>query len=207
MSNQPRLGFTPVQGSQWGTRRYTVASAYAPSNSCPGIAAGEVVKRVADGTIAIQNVGDTGNLLGVVASVTYLASDGRKIYNGVLPTGYTYTGDADVINPFAPIIEVWDNPNIEYMAQLLADSGTPLTEFAKNFSNMELTATSSTSVDTYYKRSLRALSGTDATTATLPFRLVEILRNPAQDYSATSYLRVKCVMNVGAHPFYNSTGL
>lgn len=207
MANQARLGFSPVNGSGQ-PRKYTVASGYTPSNSCPGIAPGEIVKIVAaDSTVAIQNVGDTGAVLGVVAAVSYIGTDGRRVYGGYIPAGHTYTGDVDVINPLAPYVWVWDQPDLDYMAALAVDSGTAQTEFQKVGANMELTATSSTSVDTVYKRSLRALSGTAATTATLPFRIMEISRGPAQDYGATSYLRVKCTLNAGFHAFYQATGV
>lgn len=207
MANQARLGFTPASGNG-SPRRYTVASGYTPSNSCPGIAPGEVVKIVAaDSTIAILNVGDTGVGLGIVASVSYIGTDGKRQYGGYIPAGHTFTGDADVINPLAPIVEVWDQPDLDYFASMAVDSGTALTEFQKVGANMELTATSSTSVDTVYKRSLRALSGTAATTATLPFRLLEIIRSPAQDYGAASYLRCRVTWNAGFHAFYQSTGV
>ena len=208
MSNQARFGFTPVQGPMSNPRKYTLASAYAPGNSCVGVAPGDVVKGLTDGTVALYEVGDGANvLLGVIAAVSYVGTDGRRVYGGYVPAGHTYTGDADVINPLAPWILVWDQPNTEFIASLTTDSGTALTEFQKNMSNMEVSATSSTSVDTYYKRSKRTLTGTAATTNTLPFRVTEILRSPSQDYAAASNLRVKCVMNAGLHPFYNPLGL
>ncbi len=212
MANQPRLGFIPSgSNGRAQTRRYTVATATTYANSMVGLAPGEVVKIVADGTILPYQVGDfssapPANLpLGVVASVSYKDTTGIRQYGGYIPTGLTYTGDNSVLNPNAPVIEVWDDPGIEYLAALLVDSGTSLTEFQKNFSNMECTATSSTSVDTIFRRSLRSLSGTAATTG--PFRVLEILRSPAQDYSATSYLRVKCMLNAAFNPFFQSTGV
>jgi hypothetical protein len=171
-----------------------------------GLAPGELVKQVNDGTVLPYQVGDT-TILGVVASVTYKDTNGVKTFGGYLPTGTTYLGDNSILNPNAPVIEVWDDPTIEYIAEMLVDSGTALTEFQKVFANMEATATSSTSIDTFYKRSLRSLSGTATTTATLPFRIMEIIRSPAQDYSATSNLRVKVQINSGFHPFYQTTGI
>jgi hypothetical protein len=207
MANLPQLGFSPVGTSGRGaTRKYTLASGYAPSNGCLGVAPGEVVKVVANNTVAIFNNGDTSGLLGVVASVSYVDPTGVRQFGGYVPTGTTYTGDADVINKFAPYIEVWDDPEMEYLACLNTASATVLTNFQLGFGNMDVTATSATSVDTIYKRSLRSLTGTKASTATLPFRILEVLRSPQQDYTA-NFLQVKCCIHVGFHAFYNATGI
>lgn len=201
MANFLQLGFTPVGSTTRAqARKYTVASAYAPSNSLPGIAVGEVVKPVNDGTIAVANAGDA-TILGVVAAVSYVDSTGTRQYGGYLPTGHTYSGDADILNPRAPWILVWDDPGIEYLAALVTASSTILTNFQLQFNTMDLSATSSTTMDTVYKRSLRTLDGTGATGAA-QFKINEILRSPAQDYAA-NHLQVKCMINEGVHGFFD----
>lgn len=210
MANQQRLGFWPVQSPyRFGLRKYTVVSGLTTGGGFPGIAPGEVVTPQADGTIIPYAAGGGARVLGIVASVVYKDATGVKVYGGYLPDAYAYTGAQSILNPNAPIIEVWDDPNIEYMAQFATDSGTPATEFNKVFTNMDVSSTASaTAVDTIFKRSNRTLTGTDGgTTATLPFRVLEIIRSPQQDYSATSFLRCKCVINAGVHPFTNTTGI
>ena len=208
MANQARLGFTPCGSNGRGQpRRYTLASGYAPINGCLGVAPGEVVSTVATGDGKVIIAAPTSVIVGVVASVSYKDATGVRVYGGYVPSGTTYTGDASVLNPNAPIIEVWDDPGMEYIASALVDSGTALTEYAKVFANMDISATSATTVDTVFRRSLRTLTGTENTTATFPFRVLEMLRSPSQDYAATSYLRFKVGINAGMHAFFQSTGV
>jgi hypothetical protein len=208
MANQARLGFYPV-GSQTRAqpRRYTLASGYAPINGCLGVAPGEVVSVAAAGNGQVIIAAPTSAILGVVASVSYKDASGVRVFGGYVPTGTTYTGDSSVLNPNAPIIEVWDDPGIEYIGTCLVNSGTPLTEQQKVFANMDLSATSALTVDTVYKRSLRTLTGTENTTATFPFRVLAMVQGPAQDYSATSYLKFKVMINNGFHSFFQATGV
>ena len=208
MANQPRLGFIPCgSGGRAQTRRYTLASGYAPINSCAGVAPGEVVSVAAAGNGQVIIAAPGSTILGVVASVSYKDATGVRVYGGYVPTGTTYTGDSSTLNPNAPIIEVWDDPLMEYLACALVDSGTALTEYQKTFANMDLSATSSTSVDTNFRRSLRTLTGTENTTNTFPFRVLEMLRSPSQDYTATSYLRFRVGINNGYQPVFQSTGV
>ena len=206
MANQARFGFWPVQSQyRFQTRKYTVATAQTFANGQLGLAPGEPVAPVSDGTILPYQVGGT-RILGVVASVVYKDSTGVKVYGGYLPTAYAYTGAQSILNPNAPIIEVFDDPNIEFIAEFATSAGT-VADFNTIFGNMECSATSATSVDTIFKRSLRTLTGSEAVTATLPFRVLEVLRSPSQDFAATSNLRVKCMMNASVHPFTNTTGI
>ncbi len=201
MANQLRAGAIP-SGSQTRaqTRRYTLASGFTLQNSCPGIAVGEFVKPVSDGTVIIAETTDV-TILGVVASIKYKNADGSYAY-GYIPAGYTYTGDADVLNPNAPIIEVWDDPGIEYLIPLHTASATALTNFQLTFNTCDLSATSSASVDTIYKRSLRTAIAT-AQTGSAQLKILELLRSPSQDYTADN-LRAKVMINEGVHAFLQS---
>jgi hypothetical protein len=209
MANQARYGFIPVQASsqRFQPRKYVLASGYAPINSQVGVAPGEVVSVAAAGNGQVIVCPPGGQVLGVVASVTYKDTNGVRVYGGYVPSGTTYTGDSATYNVNAAYVWVWDDPAMEYLAEAIVDSGTPLTEYQKVFANMDLSATSSTSVDTFYKRSLRTLTGTEATTNTFPFRVTELLRSPSQDFSATSNLRFKVQINNGFHPYYQATGV
>jgi len=188
MANQLRGGFQPVGGNRVQARKYCVASGFSLQNSCVGIAPGDVVKRVSDGTVILAETTDT-SILGVVRSVSYLGSDGKRIYGGYVPAGTTYTGDADVLNPNAIIVHVWDDLDTEYEAYMATASATVLTNFQLTGNSADITATSSTSVDTVYKRSLRGVLGTGQT-GSANVEILEILRSPVQDY-ASAYLRLK----------------
>lgn len=188
MANQLRGGFTPVGGNRARPVKYVVASGFSLQNSCVGIAPGEVVKRVSDGTVNIAETTDAV-VLGVVADVSYLGSDGRRIYGGYVPAGTTYAGDADVLNPSAIVVHVWTDLDIEYETYLATASATVLTNFQLINNSADITATSSTSVDTVYKRSLRGVLGTGQT-GSAQVQILEILRSPSQDY-ASANLRVK----------------
>lgn len=208
MANTAHLGFTPVGSvTRAQARKYTLASGYAPINSCPGVAVGEVVSVAAAGNGQVIIAAPTTTILGVVAAVSYVNTEGVRVYGGYIPSGHTFTGDSSVLNPRAPYVWVWDDPGIEYIGACAANSGTPLTEYQKVFANMDLSATSATTVDTIYKRSLRTLTGTENTTAGFPFRVLEMLRAPYQDYSGTTYLRFKVGINAGFHSFFQATGV
>jgi|SRR6185312_6633482 len=188
MANLLRGGFSPVGGNRARPVKYVVASGFSLSNSCVGMAPGDVVKRVSDGTVVLADSADT-SLLGVIAAVSYLDASGRRVYGGYVPAGTTYTGDADVINPNAIYCHVWTDLDIEYETYLSTASSTVLTNFQLINNSADITATSSTSVDTVYKRSLRGVIGTGQTGAA-NVQILEILRNPAQDY-ASANMRVK----------------
>jgi hypothetical protein len=208
MANLLQGGFAPA-GNQTRVqvRKYVIASGQTLNNSCVGFAVGDPVVRLANNTVTLLETGATTTpILGIIAAVTYRDTTGVRQYGGYIPAGTTYTGDADVINPFAAYVWVWDDPGTEFLAPMITASATTLTNFQTGFKNMDVTATSATSVDTVYKRSLRGLTGTAATTNTLPFRVLEIMRGPQQDYTANNVL-VRCMMNAGAHPFFQATGL
>lgn len=206
MANVPRRGFHPIDSARFKPRIFSVASAYAPANSCIGIAKGEVVELVTAGTLEIVDAGaaDSGLLHGVVKSVSYIAADGSRVYGGVLPTGYTFTGNANVNNPLAPLIEVWVDPDIEYMACVVTGT-TDALAYAGVGANMDLSATSSTSVSAAYRESLRTLDATFVA-GTAQFRITDIVRDPAQDITAAMY-RVKCMFNEGFHPYFSAAGI
>jgi len=194
MSNLLRGGFRVLNAEGARSTRRTVASGFSLQNSCPGIAPGEMVKAVSDGTVIIAEAGDT-TLLGVVKSVSYVGTDGRRIYNAMLPAGYTYAGGAHIMNPLAPIIEVWEGPGLVYEGCMDASVADVLTRFQQGFNTTDLTATSATSVDSVFKTSLRTLNNSVQTGAA-NVRILEIVQAPDQDYSA-QYCRVKFTINEG----------
>lgn len=208
MANNLRGGFRLIEGNQGAVkcRKVSVASAYAPANSCPGIAVGEVVEFVTAGTVEIVDAGaaDSGLLWGIVRSVSFIGGDGRRVYGGVLPTGHTYTGNANISNPLAPIIEVICDPIAEYEA-CVAVGTTNALAYAGVGANMDLSATSATSVSTAYRESLRTLDGTFVA-ATAQFRILEILRDPINDVTGANY-RVRVGINEGSDRYLSLAGI
>ncbi len=188
MANQLRGGFRPCGGNRSQPVKRVAASGFTLSNSCVGIAPGDVVKRVSDGTVVLADSTDT-SILGVVAAVVYKDSTLRNVYGGYVPAGTTYTGDADVLNPNAIKIYVWEDLDMEYETYLSTASGTALTNFQLTFNSADITATSSTSVDTIYKRSLRGVIGTGQT-GSANVSILDLIREPGQDFTSAN-LRVK----------------
>jgi hypothetical protein len=202
--NPVKLGFRPIGGDRIEPRPYSVASGYSPSNSHPGIAPGEVVKLVTAGTVQVADAGDT-TLLGVVAAVKYRDTAGNIVSGSYIAAGYTFSGQpAAKINPLAPVIYVWDQPNMEYIANV-ATTTTLATFVAGVGANMDLNATSSTGVDTVFARSKRQLDGTFVA-GTANFRILELIREPAQDFTVAN-IRVRCMINEGSHVLMSGAGI
>jgi hypothetical protein len=204
MANVIRKGFHPVAGNRMEPRRYTVASGYTPANSHPGIAPGEVVTAVTAGTIEVTAAAAT-TILGIVASVSYKDTNGNRVTAGYLPAGYTYSGDAVITNPNAPIIMVWDQPDMEYIANVGGAASTLALHGAGTFAGMDINATSSTGVDTVFARSNRQLDGTYVA-GTAQFKILELFREPALEYTSTN-LRTRCMINEGVHSLLVIGGL
>ena len=208
MANQLRCGFRVIEGAgrHLKMRTVSVASGYTPANSCPGIAVGEVVEFVTAGTVEILGDGgsDAGLAFGIVKSVSFIGGDGRRVYGGVLPAGHTFSGNANITNPNAPRIEVIVDPAAEYEA-CVASTSTNALAFAGVGANMDLSATSATSVSTTYRESLRTLDGTYVA-GTAQFRIEEILTDPVNDVTSTNY-RVRVSINEGSHRYLSLAGI
>jgi hypothetical protein len=205
MANYVNKGFWPVAADRWEPRPYTVASGYDPANNCVGIAPGDVVKLVTAGSLQLCDAGDSALILGVVHSVRYKDANGNLITGGYLPEATTYSGDTSINNPNAPIVMVYDQPNIEYIASVAGAATTEALIAAGTGANMDLSATSSTSVDTVYRRSLRTLDGTFVA-ATAQFRVLELFRQPGIEYTSTNF-RVRCMINEGFHASFSPAGI
>jgi len=204
MANVLRGGFHPIDGIRFKPQIFTVASGYAPANSNIGLARGEVVVLTTAGTIEICEAGDADLILGVVTSVKFRGSDGSPVYGGVLPTGHTYSGAANVSNPLAPVIEVCVDPDMQFFACVVTGTTNALA-YAGVGANMDLSATSATSTSSVYRESLRTLDGTFVA-ATAQFRIDDIVRGAWNDVTSASY-QVKCSINEGFHSLYSPAGI
>lgn len=194
MPNIPRGGFHPVDATKWKPRRYEVASGYGTA-----LFPGDVCRLVTAGVVEAAAAGNA-DLLGVIAWVSYVDGSGKRVYGGYVPASTTYSPTARGSRN-ATYVGVWDQPSIEYLAQVASAAGAA-TAYAGVGANMDITATAG---DTVYKRSNHELDGTFVA-ATAQFRILEILRSPAQDLASTRYL-VKCMINEGFHAFFSAAGV
>jgi hypothetical protein len=204
MANVLRGGFHPIDGIRFKPQKYTCVSAYAPSNSNIGVARGEVVTLKTTGVLEIAEAGDADLILGVVQSVTYKGTDGSTVYGSYLPTGYTYTGDPNVSNPNAPIIEVIVDPDMQWFGCVVTGSTSALV-YAGLGANMDLSATSSTTTSSVYRESLRTLDASFIA-GTAQFRIDDVIKDALNDVTLASY-RVKCTINEGFHVFHSQAGI
>lgn len=206
MANNLRGGFRLIESGRTKMRKVSVASGYTPANSCLGIAVGEVVEFVTAGTVEILGDGasDAGLAFGIVNSVSFMGTDGRRVFGGVLPAGHTFTGNANITNPLAPIIEVIVDPDAEYEA-CVAVGTTNALAYAGIGANMDLSATSATTVSTVYRESLRTLDGTFVA-GTAQFRVLEVMKDPINDITAANY-RVRVGINEGSDRYLSLAGI
>jgi hypothetical protein len=199
MANILRGGFHPRKGINAvpKPRRYEVASSYGTA-----LFPGDVVTLVTAGTVEACTAGGAPLILGVIAHVSYV-SNNKRIYGQYIPATTVYApttrGSAN-----ASYAYVWDDPSIEYIASVSshADTDTAAEVYAAVGSNMDLVATAGSTV---YGRSGHTLDGNEVA-ATAQFRIVEIIRDPANDLTSANF-RVACMINEGFHVLTSAAGI
>jgi hypothetical protein len=199
MSNILHGGFRPYYpGKVKGPRRYEL-----DSGNAAAVFPGDFVTLTTAGVVAASTAGDAALLLGAVAATSYVASTGGRVYGSYIPASTTYSptsrGSAN-----ASYVWVWDDPDIEYVACLAshANTNTAAKIYAAVGSNMDLVATAG---DTIYRRSGYTLDG-NPIAGTAQFRILEVLRDPAQDLTSAN-ARVVCGINEGFHAFFSGAGI
>lgn len=198
MSNFVRGGFHPrrTNGTS-GPRRYEVASSYGTA-----LFPGDFVTLLTDGTVAASTAGDAAFLLGCIAHVSYFSNNVR-VFGPYVPatTVYTPTTRGSIQ---ATYVYVWDDPGIEYIANLASNTNTNTAAkiYAAVGSNMDLIAGAGSTV---YGRSGYTLDG-NPIAATAQFRILEVLRNPANDLTSAN-AQVVCMINEGFHAFDSAAGI
>lgn len=199
MSNLVRGGFHPRRsGTIPSPRRYEVASGYGTA-----LFPGDVVSLLTDGTVAACAAGDTALILGVISHVSYQGTLGR-VYGPYIPASTTYTPTTRG-SIQASYVYVWDDPDIEYVASLASHTNTNTAAkiYAALGANMDLTA--ATAGSTVYGRSGMQLDG-NPIAGTAQFRIVEILRDPANDLTSAN-ARVVCQINEGEGVLESPAGI
>lgn len=201
MSNILRGGFRPRRPGMYGVRRYEVVS-----NNATAVFPGDFVTLTTAGVVQPSTAGDTALLLGAVACVTYVSALNRRVYGSYIPANTTYTPSTRY-SKNASYAWVWDDPTIEYVASVSSNAATDtLAEIAAAIgSNMDLVAGAG---DTVYARSGYTLDG-NPIAGTAQFRILEVLRDPANDLSSSSQAnwKVVCMINEGIHAFDSGAGI
>ena len=198
MANIIRGGFRPRRPGMYGARRYEVDS----SNS-GAIFPGDFVTLTTAGIVQASTAGDSALLLGAVACTSYVSAFGRRVYGSYIPATTVYSPTAR-FSKNASYCWVWDDPTIEYVVSVTshADTDTVAEVAACVGANMDLVAGTG---NTVYARSGYTLDG-NTIEATAQFRILEILRDPANDLSSANW-RAICQINEGFGTLNSAAGI
>lgn len=198
MANIVRGGFHPRRSMGISSpRRYELASGNATA-----VFPGDLVTLVTAGVVDLVTAGGAPLILGAVSHVSYVAN-GLRVYGPYIPASTTYSPTSrGSIN--ASYVYVWDDPSIEYIANLASNSGTNTAAliYAAVGSNMDIVATAGSTV---YGRSGHQLDG-NPIAGTAQMRILEVLRNPANDLTSAN-AQVVCMINEGFHAFDSQAGI
>lgn len=196
MANIIRGGFKPRSGGILGARRYEVDSSYGTA-----LFPGDAVTLVTAGTVQALSAGGADLFLGVIAAASYI-SNSRRVY-GYIPATTVYSPTSRG-SKNASYVWVWDDPNLEFIASVSSNSATNTAAlaYASLGANCDITAGAG---DTIYARSGHTLDG-NAGTGTLRFRIVDMLRDPAQDLASANWKAVVRI-NEGFHSFHSLAGI
>lgn len=201
MSNLIRGGFRPRFPGIRGPRRYEVDSGYGTA-----LFPGDVCTLVTAGTVQAASAGGADLILGVISHLTYVSSFNRRVYGSYVPASTTYS-PTTAGSKNATYAWVWDDPLIEYIASVSSNAATDTKAevLAAIGANCDIAVGAG---DTNYSRSGHTLDGA-VNTGTLRFRILDILRDPAQDISSASQSNWKaiCMIDEGFHPFYSAAGI
>lgn len=195
MANIIRGGFRPLYPGKYNARRYEVDSGYGTA-----LFPGDVVTLVTAGTVQAASAGGADLILGVVAWATYV-SGGVRVYGSYIPASTTYSPTTR-FSKNASYVGVWDDPEIEYVASV-STVASAATLGAALGANADILATAG---DTIYRRSNHQIDGSTINTGTLRFRIVDIMRDPAQDNTAVN-ARAIVRIDEGFHPFMSQAGI
>lgn len=198
MANFVRGGFHPRRApAGCSPRRYEVASSYGTA-----LFPGDLVTLVTAGVVEACSAGGAPLILGAIAHVSYF-SGGVRVNGPYVPatTVYTPTSRGSVQ---ATYVYVWDDPAIEYVANLAshANTATAALIYASVGSNMDIVAGAGSTV---YGRSGHTLDG-NPIAGTAQMRILEVLRNPANDLTSAN-AQVVCTINEGFHAFHSAAGI
>lgn len=183
--------------------RCPVASAYqaAPSATNVDLNVGDPVKRVSDGTVALCAAGDA--TYGIIVGIAPFWDSVQKVmrFGNALPGGTTY-GTVVPRQSF-----VWVVPVANQIFEVDCDDNVTFTTYltyqAAIGENCDITINQSSSTA---KANPRLDISTHATTNTLVWRIVDIPRQDAQDYTG-NFVKLLVQANVVQQAPYQATGV
>jgi len=196
MSNIARGGFRPLHPGMHKARRYEVDSGVGTA-----IFPGDCVTLVTAGTVQAASAGGADLIIGVVAACSFVNSSNQRVYGSHIPAGTTYSPTSRGSRN-ASYAWVWDDPEIEYVAAV-SGTNTAATVYAMVGANADILATAG---DTVYRRSNHQIDGASVNTGTLRFRILDILRDPAQDLTSANW-RAIVKINEGQDPMFSQAGI
>ena len=178
-------------------RRYELASGNATA-----VFPGDLVTLVTAGVVDLVTAGGAPLILGAVSHVSFVLN-GVRVPGPFIPASTTYTPTTRG-SPNASYVYVWDDPSIEYIANLASNAGTNTAAliFASVGANMDMVAGAGSTV---YARSGHTLDG-NPIAGTAQMRILEVLRNPTNDLTSAN-AQVVCMINEGFHPFESPAGI
>lgn len=175
-----------------GREECPVASAYGTA-----IFAGDLVKRVSDGTIAAAAAGDA--IYGVAAgAVRYKNSSGTIVAGNYLPASTSFSGAPDLSNPQASIVAVIPlgaGDVIEMDVDTASSTITAAQDLVGNNFDIVATAGSTTTGRSGYVVNGASGSGT----GTAQIRLNFISRDPLNDVTAANW-KGQFIVNESTEP-------
>lgn len=177
-------GFQTLGRYDGAAPNYAMREVFIAYNYGSKIAYGDPVFLYTDGTIRLYAAAGT-TIHGIFRGCRYLDPGTKKT------EFYPFWNIPTLASTTTVYALVDDDPNLEFMAQAV---GTALTQSAIG-QNMDITSSTS-GAPNYAGISTCSLSGTAATTATLPFRITGIIRAPAInpgyiDTNDNQWLKVK----------------
>ena len=189
-------GFWPVRttaGAPWNGQ---VTRYYVPSSDGTAIYCGDAVKLAGTtdgkGVRAVTRAAAGDALVGIMIGVAPVATNG---FNSNTPTPDLNTPQYRAAST-GKYVYVVDDPNVEFTAYVstgIAEADVGL--------NVNFTATAGSA---YTGMSAEVIDGaTEATTATLPFKIMEVVQSPDVDPSATA---LRLVVKINNHQLASSTG-
>jgi hypothetical protein len=175
------------------TRLMEIASGYATN-----IFYGDLVKRISDGTIQKDTGTTTATPCGVFLGVSFTNSS-----TGQIQQQQFYPASTSIKSGTKIFAVVADDPDTLFQVAVVSGttviSGVGITAIGENATLVQ-NAGSTTTGD-----SKVALLDSTATTATLPIRIIDVIRDTAT--AADNFPEVIVKINFGMHQYNNATGV
>ena len=175
------------------TRQMQIASGYATS-----IFYGDLVKRISDGTIEKDTGTATATPCGVFLGVSFTnASTGQVQQQQYYPASVAIKSGTEI---FAVVA---DDPDTLFQVAVVSGTtvitGVGITAIGNNSTLVQNAGSTTTG------NSAVAITATTAVTATLPIRIIDVVRDT--ETTADNFPEVIVKINFGMHQYNNATGV